>query len=116
VVNKRAHKSRKGENAGVLKKNIEAILHLLKSICRILKTFDKKFMPKGPRSLTTREVVKREEEEAEEKKTAPSIKEKDQSKTPPPLLNCIGNLLRQIDKCSINQAAEFLSKALDATV
>ncbi len=33
-----------------------------------------------------------------------------------PLLNCVGNILKQIDKCSIRQARDFLEKALEATV
>lgn len=33
-----------------------------------------------------------------------------------PLLNCVSNVLKQMDKCSIPQARAFLAKALEATV
>jgi len=33
-----------------------------------------------------------------------------------PFLNCVGNILNQMDKCSILQAREFLTKALKASV
>lgn len=34
------------------------------------------------------------------------------SKTKNALLNCIGNIIKQIHKCSIDQSRDFLTKAL----
>ncbi len=33
-----------------------------------------------------------------------------------PLLNCVGNIMSQLDKCSIKQARDFLTKAAKASV
>lgn len=107
MVNKRAHKYRKGENAIVLKKNIDSVSHLVKNICRTLRLGKEKenlaVNPKDPLP---------EDSKILPQKIAPPTPEASKN----PLLNCIGNLLKQIDKCAIQQAGDFLSKALEATV
>ena len=108
-MNKRARSSIKGEEVIALMRNNESIVQLLKYICCAARTIIKGCANEEKAEFDQKKIIT----------TASSARNGEGKRkwdTISPLLNCIGNIIKQIDKCSIRQARDFLAKALEASV
>jgi len=99
ILNKRAKKIKKGEEIITLTKNNEGIIELICKICRNIRSMAKESVQ-----------VCIQQQHGNSLLLGPNPKIKII------LLNCIGNIIKRIQKCSIEQAREFLTKAISGTV